>query len=138
MLFRGLINSLTFIAAFYSLLHILSVLFHSLTLAEMFTPIETSIGALLIHLAVSTLLLNNGDILSFTAILGRDMGTWKRLENVAILLGMVVSILGAKAFIPTLAPSFVPDLKMTTTGLVAAGVFVGWGTRVCNESHSSL
>jgi uncharacterized protein len=103
----------------------------------MFTPIETSIGALLIHLAVSTLLLNNGDILSFTAILSRDMGIWKRLENIAILLGMAVSIIGAKAFIPTLAPSFVPDPTMTTTELLAAGVCVGWGTRVCNSSHSS-
>jgi hypothetical protein len=102
----------------------------------MFTPIETSAGALLIHLAVSTLLLNNGEILGLTAILCRGVGIWERLENIGLLLGMAVSIIGVDAFIPALAPSSVPDVTMTTTGLLAAGVCVGWGTRVCNTSYS--
>jgi hypothetical protein len=117
---RGLIDLADFIVAFYSSLYNQYVLLGSLTIVDMFTPIETSAGAFLIHLAVSTLLLNNGEILGWTAILWRGVGIWDDSKiSVSAWKWLSASLELMPSFQPSHLPS-VPDVMMTTTGLLAA------------------
>lgn len=97
----------------------------------MFTPIETSIGALLLHQATSNLLYQNGSILGASELM-RQLFTDPTKETLAFFVGMAASVLPLRALAPQFVTSF-PTATMTLqAGLFTAGVgaLVGWGTKV--------
>ncbi|KAF2130929.1 YeeE/YedE family integral membrane protein [Dothidotthia symphoricarpi CBS 119687] len=103
----------------------------------MFTPVETTIGALLIHQATSNLLYQNGNILGVSGFLRRVFSTPTK-ETVAFFVGMAASHLPLKALAPQLITSY-PPVPNTIRGILATlgvGIAVGWGTKVSNGCTS--
>lgn len=97
----------------------------------MFTPIETSVGALLLHQATSNLLYQSGSILGASEIM-RQLFTDPTKETLAFFVGMAASVLPLRTLAPQLVTSF-PTATMTLqAGLftAAVGALVGWGTKV--------
>ena len=98
----------------------------------MFTPVETSIGALLLHQATTSLLYQNGNILGLSGLLRRVMAA-PTLEVLGFFVGMAASIPLLGCFVPESVTRY-PSISVTpltvlfTTGV--AGV-IGWGTKVC-------
>lgn len=97
----------------------------------MFTPVETGIGAILLHQATSNLLYQNGNILGLSGFL-RQLAAAPTKETLAFFAGMGASYLPLKALAPQLITSY-PSVPMTLpAALVTLGVglLVGWGTKV--------
>jgi hypothetical protein len=99
----------------------------------MFTPVETSIGALLLHQATSNLLYQNGSVLGLSGLLRRLMMA-PNVEVAALFAGMAASYPVLGSLLPELVTrypsiSIVPQTVLFTTGVAA---FIGWGTKVCN------
>lgn len=97
----------------------------------MFTPIETSVGALLLHQATSNLLYQSGSILGASELM-RQLFTDPTKETLAFFVGMAASVLPLRTLAPQLVTSF-PTATMTLqAGLftAAVGALVGWGTKV--------
>lgn len=98
----------------------------------MFTPVETSIGAILLHQATSNLLYQNGNILGASGFL-RQLFTAPTEETVAFFVGMAASYLPLKTFAPQLLTSY-PSAPMTllaTLATISVGALIGLGTKVC-------
>lgn len=97
----------------------------------MFTPVETTIGAVLLHQATSNLLYQNGNILGMSGSL-RQLLSAPTSETIAFFTGMAASYLPLNALAPQLITSYPPVLKTVQGFLVTLGVgiIVGWGTKV--------
>ncbi|KAF2036396.1 YeeE/YedE family integral membrane protein-like protein [Setomelanomma holmii] len=103
----------------------------------MFTPVETSIGAILLHQATSTLLYQNGNILGASGFI-RQLFTAPTKETIAFFAGMAASYLPLKVLAPQLITSY-PAVPMTLqAALVAMGVgaLIGLGTKMANGCTS--
>ncbi|KAF2712166.1 YeeE/YedE family integral membrane protein-like protein [Pleomassaria siparia CBS 279.74] len=105
----------------------------------MFTPIETSIGALLLHQATSVLLFQNGTVLGASGYIRRLFSTPTR-GTLAFFAGMAASILPLRAFLPELLTTYpaVPSTLQAALVTVGVGAFVGWGTKAssgCTSGH---
>ncbi|KAF2737525.1 YeeE/YedE family integral membrane protein-like protein [Polyplosphaeria fusca] len=105
----------------------------------MFTPIETSIGAVLLHQATSLLLYQNGSVLGCAGILRRVLTAPTR-ENISFMAGMALSFLPLKLFLPELLTNYPPIPSTLQAALVTLGVgaLVGWGTKAssgCTSGH---
>jgi hypothetical protein len=98
---------------------------------KMFTPIETSIGALLLHQATSNLLYQNGDILGASGYLRRLFSAPTK-ELLAFFTGMAASYVPLKALAPQLITEYPAVQISSQTALVTAaiGALIGWGTKV--------
>lgn len=108
-------------------------------LESMFTPIETSIGAVLLHQATSLLLHNNGGILGASEYI-RRMLSRPTIGVAAFFAGMATSfpLLGIVA--PDLLTTY-PSLPMTSGSAVATvfmGLLAGWGTKVGNQEYNPM
>lgn len=101
----------------------------------MFTPIETSLGALLLFEGSSGLLRHNGRIFGISGFLSSCMGR-PSLQNMPILLGMASSIIPVYLMAPSLLPSYpsAPVGLAAALGTAATGFLVGWGTKVRRHS----
>lgn len=103
----------------------------------MFTPVETALGALLLHQGASGLLQHNGRVFGISGFLSGCLDQPSR-DNVPIVLGLVSSIVPVY-LVDRFASSLLPSLPAAPSGLeaalvtAAAGVLVGWGTKVCKE-----
>jgi hypothetical protein len=97
----------------------------------MFTPVETSIGAILLHQATSNLLYQNGDILGASGLL-RQLFTAPTTETMAFFIGMATSYLPLKALAPQLLTSYsaVPMTIHTAFLTASVGALIGLGTKV--------
>lgn len=120
----------------------------------MFTPIHTTLGALLLFSGSFGLLLHNGRVFGISSILRTcllDPGLLVRAhcnkknenepteevpedENFPVLAGLITSPLLLKFLVPTLLPSY-PQHASTTVLVSAAatvglGFLTGWGTKV--------
>lgn len=98
----------------------------------MFTPIETTIGAVLLHQATSNLLYQNGNILGLSGFLRRLMTT-PNVGVLAFFAGMAASYLPLKVLVPesvTKYPS-VPITLQSTVFTTSIAALIGWGTKVC-------
>ena len=97
----------------------------------MFTPVETSIGAVLLHQATSVLLYQNGNILGASGYLRKFFSTPTK-ETVAFLAGVAASVLPLRIFLPELVTSYPPVPSTLVTALVTVGVGLlsGYGTKV--------
>jgi uncharacterized protein len=100
--------------------------------ARMFTPIETSIGALLLHQATSVLFFQNGNVLGASGYM-RQLFTAPTKETLSFFAGMAVSLLPLKLFIPEVVTIYppVPTSVQAVLTTVGVGALVGWGTKVC-------
>ncbi|KAL6710727.1 hypothetical protein ACN47E_007784 [Coniothyrium glycines] len=102
----------------------------------MFTPVETTIGAVLLQQATSNLLYQNGNILGASGLI-RQLFSAPTRETLAFFAGMVLSILPLKAFVPQLVvyPS-TPLTLQTAVITIGTAVLVGWGTKTSNGCTS--
>ncbi|RYN34849.1 hypothetical protein AA0113_g457 [Alternaria arborescens] len=103
----------------------------------MFTPIETTIGALLLHQATSNLLYQNGDILGASGYLRRFFSAPTK-ELLAFFTGMAASYVPLKALAPQLITEY-PALQISSqvvVATVATGALIGWGTKMSNGCTS--
>ncbi|KAF1809126.1 hypothetical protein P152DRAFT_170290 [Eremomyces bilateralis CBS 781.70] len=103
----------------------------------MFTPIETALGALLLHHSTTTLLYNNGAVLGASGLIRRLL-TAPTLTTGLFFAGMSGSA-GLMAFVcPELLPSF-PGVEQKAgyyLFTVLMGLLTGWGTKGCNGCTS--
>ncbi|OCL09506.1 YeeE/YedE family integral membrane protein [Glonium stellatum] len=102
----------------------------------MFTPIETGIGAFLLHRATSVLLFNNGSVLGVSGML-RQLLTAPSKSGLFFFVGMTLSFLPLK-LLPELLPTYDPPPSAWRAALGTFGVaaLTGWGTKNCNGCTS--
>lgn len=128
---RGLVSSRTFITCERSWTSVRAALQGQERRAGMFTPIETSIGAILLHQATSNLLYQNGNVLGASGLL-RQLFTAPTKETIAFFAGMAASYLPLKVLAPHLITKY-PTVSMTLqTALLtmSIGALIGLGTKV--------
>lgn len=97
----------------------------------MFTPVEATIGAVLLHQASSNLLYQNGNILGLSGFLRRAM-TAPTVEVVAFFAGMAASYPLLSSLVPELVTSY-PSMPITlqaTMFTTCVAILTGWGTKV--------
>ena len=104
---------------------------------ENFTPVSVLIGGLLIGLAAALLLLLNGRLSGMSGIVGGMLAPkssevgWRLVFVAGLLLGAFIYMLATGGAIPVRVQASVPVL-------VAAGLLVGFGTRLgsgCTSGH---
>ncbi|KAH6870341.1 YeeE/YedE family integral membrane protein [Alternaria rosae] len=103
----------------------------------MFTPIETSIGAFLLHQATSNQLYQNGDILGLSGYLRRLFSAPTK-ELLAFFTGMVASYVPLKALAPQLITEY-PAVQISPQNALvtlAIGALIGCGTKMSNGCTS--
>jgi uncharacterized membrane protein YedE/YeeE len=105
---------------------------------EHFTPIASSVGGILIGLAAALLLLFNGRIAGISGIAGGLLTRPPRIEVYWRVL-FIVGLVAGGAVMSLLAPGlFAFTLDRSTAALIAAGLLVGFGTRLgsgCTSGH---
>ena len=97
----------------------------------MFTPIEATIGAVLLHQATSNLLYQNGNVLGAAGLL-RHLFTAPTKETLALFGGMAASFAPMRLFVPELLTHFPPAPNSLPSALVtvAIAMLIGWGSKV--------
>ncbi|KAF2464933.1 YeeE/YedE family integral membrane protein-like protein [Lindgomyces ingoldianus] len=103
----------------------------------MFTPVETSLGAVLLHQATSVLLFQNGCVLGASGFLRRILSAPTK-GMASFFAGMAISLLPLKMFLPELLRAYPPVPTTIQAALVTVGVgaLVGWGTKASNGCTS--
>jgi hypothetical protein len=98
----------------------------------MFTPVETTVGAILLHEATSVLLFQNGNILGASGFLRQILGLTPRKETWTFIAGMMASLLPMRFFLPELVTSYPSAPTTLSAALVTVGIgaLIGWGTKV--------
>jgi hypothetical protein len=99
----------------------------------MFTPVETSVGAFLLHEATSVLLFQNGNVLGASGFLRQLFSsTGPTIGNLSFFAGMAASLLPLKLFLPELLTDYpsAPNTLQAALVTVGIGALVGWGTKV--------
>lgn len=99
-----------------------------------FTPVDTALGALLLHQGSSGLLQHNGRIFGISSLLTGCIGQ-PSLDNIPIIAGLTSSVIPIYLFAPTLLPSYPAPPASVQAALVTVGTgfLVGWGTKVSCE-----
>jgi uncharacterized membrane protein YedE/YeeE len=96
-----------------------------------FTPLSGALGGALIGLAVVLLMLLNGRIAGISGIFGEALtGDGERGWRIAFLLGLVAA--------PLLVGAPAPTMPSSWGVIIAAGLLVGFGTRLgggCTSGH---
>lgn len=103
--------------------------------STMFTPVNTSLGALLLFQGSSGLLFHNGAVFGISSLVSGCVFNPSR-DNVPIVLGMVSSILPVYMLSPSLIPSYPlpPQTLASAATTMGVGFLLGWGTKVRTES----
>ncbi|DAA75859.1 TPA_exp: Uncharacterized protein A8136_1230 [Trichophyton benhamiae CBS 112371] len=104
-----------------------------------FTPINTSLGALLLYQGSYGLLQNNGRVFGISSLLSGCVGN-PNTQNVPVILGMVSSIVPVYLLAPSLLPPYATPPATWGAALALAGIgfLVGWGTKNgngCTSGH---
>lgn len=101
-----------------------------------FTPIASSLGGMVVGLAAALMLAGNGRIAGISGIVGGFIeGSEGRSWRGTFLLGMVLGGLALLLLAPHTMPGVVTD---SLPLMAAAGLFVGFGTRMgggCTSGH---
>ena len=95
----------------------------------MFTPLQTGLGALLLHQATSILLFHNGKVLGASSIIAQSLSGAEG-EDGWVLAGMGAGAMLVRAVMPGLVPLYGSGGQWWRVGATAA--MVGWGTKVCH------
>ncbi|PVH99261.1 hypothetical protein DM02DRAFT_439034 [Periconia macrospinosa] len=106
----------------------------------MFTPVETTLGALLLQQSTSLLLHNNGLVLGCSGFVRNLFSASPSSTTLTFLLGMASSVPVLQIFFPSLLTSYPPAPSSLEAALVTMGVgaLVGWGTKAgngCTSGH---
>lgn len=101
----------------------------------MFTPIHTSLGALLLFQGSSGLLLHNGAVFGISSLIAGSVFNPSR-ENLPILAGLVSSAVPISWFAPSLLPSYpaAPNTLASIASTLGVGFLLGWGTKVIKNT----
>jgi uncharacterized membrane protein YedE/YeeE len=102
-----------------------------------FDPVLALSGGALIGVASVLLMMLNGRIAGISGILGGLLapGTADRAWRIAFVVGLIAAPL---AFAATGHPSVIPDMPASWLVIAAAGLLVGFGTRLasgCTSGH---
>ncbi len=102
-----------------------------------FTPVSAAIGGALIGLAATLLMLLTGRIAGISGILAGSIlpGAEARGWRIAFIAGLILAPLAAGLVGYPLAP---PQMPASWTVVIAAGLLVGFGTRLasgCTSGH---
>ncbi|KAJ9265716.1 hypothetical protein DTO212C5_6571 [Paecilomyces variotii] len=106
----------------------------------MFTPVNTSLGALLLFQGSSGLLFHNGKIFGISSLLTGCIFQ-PGADNLPIIAGLLSSWVPVYFLAPSLIPSYpsvVLDSLRSVMGTLGLGFLVGWGTkngRGCTSGH---
>ncbi|OGE51721.1 hypothetical protein PENARI_c012G03795 [Penicillium arizonense] len=105
----------------------------------MFTPVDTTLGALLLFQGSSGLLLHNGAVFGISSLLSGIAFNPSR-DNVPIIAGLVSSVVPVYLFAPSLIPSYpaAPHSWASAAATLGVGFLLGWGTkngRGCTSGH---
>ncbi|KAJ6080130.1 hypothetical protein N7467_009883 [Penicillium canescens] len=105
----------------------------------MFTPVHTTLGALLLFQGSSGLLLHNGAVFGISSLLSGIAFNPSR-DNVPIIAGLVSSVVPVYLFAPSLIPSYpaAPHSWASAAATLGVGFLLGWGTkngRGCTSGH---
>lgn len=108
----------------------------------MFTPVETAVGAVLLHIATTTLLFDAGAILGISGLLRQLLNsprrTWQEQRYaIWIFAGMTLATTLVANFLPDLVPMY-ESFDWRTTGILkatCAGILTGWGTKVSSYNQ---
>lgn len=97
----------------------------------MFTPVNTSLGALLLFQGSSGLLLHNGRVFGISSLLSGSIFNPNH-DNVPIIAGLVSSSLPIFLFAPSLIPDYPsgPTSWLSAASILGTGILLGWGTKV--------
>jgi hypothetical protein len=97
----------------------------------MFTPIHTSLGALLLFQSSSGLLLHNGAVFGISSLLSGVVFN-PSCDNVPIIAGLVSSVAPTYLLAPSLIPTYPPAPNSWTAvaSTLGIGFLLGWGTKV--------
>ncbi|KAJ5400692.1 hypothetical protein N7465_011181 [Penicillium sp. CMV-2018d] len=105
----------------------------------MFTPIHTTLGALLLFQGSSGLLVHNGAVFGISSLLSGCAFNPSR-DNVPIIAGLVSSIVPVYLLAPSLIPEYPapPHSWASAAATLGVGFLLGWGTkngRGCTSGH---
>ncbi|CAG8929568.1 unnamed protein product [Penicillium salamii] len=105
----------------------------------MFTPIHTSLGALLLFQGSSGLLFHNGAVFGISSLLSGSVFNPSR-DNVPIIAGLMSALVPVYLFAPSLIPTYPaqPDSLVGVAVTLGVGFLLGWGTkngRGCTSGH---
>ncbi|KAJ5731307.1 uncharacterized protein N7483_005815 [Penicillium malachiteum] len=105
----------------------------------MFTPIHTSLGALLLFQGSSGLLYHNGAVFGISSLLSGSILQPNR-DNLPIIAGLVSSVIPVYLLAPSLIPIYpmAPYSVASAAATFGVGVLMGWGTkngRGCTSGH---
>ncbi|RDW81380.1 YeeE/YedE family protein [Aspergillus mulundensis] len=105
----------------------------------MFTPVHTSLGALLLYQSSSSLLLHNGSVFGVSSLLSGFMLRPSR-DNVPIIAGLLSSVIPIYLLMPSLLPTYpaAPSSWGSILSTIGTGFLLGWGTkngRGCTSGH---
>ncbi|KAF2629594.1 YeeE/YedE family integral membrane protein-like protein [Macroventuria anomochaeta] len=103
----------------------------------MFTPVETTIGAVLLHKATSNLLYQNGNILGLSGFLGR-LVTAPSVEILAFFTGMAASYPLLSSLVPEVVTRY-PSMPITLQTILfttSVAALIGWSTKASNGCTS--
>jgi hypothetical protein len=101
----------------------------------MFTPIHTSLGALLLFGGSFGLLVHNGRVFGISSFLRECLlRPSLKKEDALVVAGLVTSPLLLSAFAPSLLPSYPDSISASSwtsvLSTLALGWLIGWGTQV--------
>jgi len=104
---------------------------------ENFTPVSALIGGALIGLGAAVMLLASGRIAGISGIVGGMLSpqTGDFVWRLCFVAGLV---LGAGLFAVIAPDHFAVDLNASSVSVIAAGLLVGYGTRLgsgCTSGH---
>lgn len=108
----------------------------------MFTPIETTAGAILLHLSTTTFLFDAGAILGASGFLRRlfrnprDEIT-QQTPTLWFFVGIALAATFTIKFLPNAVPTY-PSLGWSVASALqttASGILTGWGTKVSFQHY---
>jgi len=97
----------------------------------MFTPVHTSLGALLLFNSSFGLLIHNGEVFGISSILSSSIFR-PSLRTLSIVAGLVSSLGTVYLITPSLRPTY-PDAPSSWTSAASTlglGLLIGWGAKV--------
>lgn len=97
----------------------------------MFTPIHTTLGALLLFEGSSGLLFHNGAVFGISSLISGSVFNPSH-DNVPIVAGLMSSVVPVYLLAPSLIPKYpaAPNSLASALTTLGVGFLLGWGTKV--------
>lgn len=97
----------------------------------MFTPIQTSLGALLLFHGSSGLLFHNGAVFGISSLLSGCVFNPSQ-DNIPVIAGLASSIIPVYLLAPSVIPVYPSALESRASAAATLGIgfLIGWGTKV--------